>query len=102
MESYPGLHGRYLQRRLADSMAIRQILCASLPQNRLPAWRILLVEQTFLSAGQGRPRRRETDHAGKTSEGRRIKADALDAIARDILSITGKNCLQRSAMGLRK
>ena len=55
MESYPGLHGRYLQRRLADSMAIRQILCASLPQNRLPAWRILLVEQTFLSAGQGRP-----------------------------------------------
>ena len=61
-----------------------------------------MVEQTFLSTGQGRPRRRETDHAGKTSEGRRIKADALDAIARDILSITGKNCLQRSAMGLRK
>ena len=60
------------------------------------------MEQTFLSEGQGRPRRRETDHAGKTSEGRRIKADALDAIARDILFITGKNCLQRSAMGLRK
>lgn len=55
-----------------------------------------------MSAGQGRPRRRETDHAGKTSEGRRIKADALDAIARDILFITGKNCLQRLAMGLRK
>ena len=50
----------------------------------------------------GEARRRETDHAGKTSEGRRIKADALDAIARDIQSITGKNCLQRSAMGLRK
>lgn len=45
---------------------------------------------------------RAADHAGKTSEGRRIKADALDAIARDILFITGKNCLQRSAMGLRK
>ena len=41
-------------------------------------------------------------HLGETTEGRRIKADALDGISRDILPISGKNYLQRSAIDLRK
>ena len=39
---------------------------------------------------------------GETAEGKRIKADALDGISRDILPISGKNYLQRSAIDLRK
>lgn len=39
---------------------------------------------------------------GETGEAKRIKADALEAISRDILPISGKNYLLRSAIDLRK
>ena len=39
---------------------------------------------------------------GETEEGRRIKADALEGISRNILPVAGKNYLGRAAMDLRK
>lgn len=39
---------------------------------------------------------------GVTDEGKRIKADALDGISNNILPISGKNYLQRSAIDLRR
>lgn len=63
------------------------------------------LAQTALQDGDYRWAALLADHLlqlGKTTEGKRIKADALDGISRDILPISGKNYLQRSAVDLRK
>ena len=66
---------------------------------------LALLAQTALHDGDYRWAALLADHLlqlGEIAEGKRIKADALDGISRDILPISGKNYLQRSAIDLRK
>lgn len=61
--------------------------------------------QNALGAGDFRWAARLADclvHLGETKEGKQIKADALEGLSRDILPISGKNYLMRSATDLRK
>lgn len=67
--------------------------------------RLLTAAQHALDAGDFRWAARLADcllQLGETTEGKRIKADALEGVSRDILPVSGKNYLMRSAADLRK